>query len=75
MAISSLYAYFNPMVAMIIGSVLLGEKITFHIVLGTFITLAGVYLVNYSMKPAWKRKIQKRSAVTRTKSGLFRIGY
>jgi len=49
-AISSLYAYINPIVAMLVGSVLLSEKLTFNILTGTIITLAGVYLVNYSMK-------------------------
>jgi len=49
-AISSLYAYFNPIVAMAFGSILLSEKLTFHILVGSLITLAGVYLVNYSMK-------------------------
>ncbi len=49
-AISSLYAYINPIVAMAVGSILLSEKLTFNILVGTVITLAGVYLVNYSMK-------------------------
>lgn len=49
-AISSLYAYFNPIVAMLIGSVIVNEKLTIYIVVGAIITLFGVYLVNKSMK-------------------------
>lgn len=49
-AVSSLYAYFNPIVAMLIGSVIVNEKLTIYIVVGAVITLFGVYLVNKSMK-------------------------
>jgi drug/metabolite transporter (DMT)-like permease len=49
-AISSLYAYINPIVAMIIAAILLKEKLTISIVIGTIITLIGVYLVNYSVR-------------------------
>lgn len=49
-AISSLYAYINPIVAMVVGSILLSEKLTFNILIGAAITLAGIFLVNYSMK-------------------------
>lgn len=49
-AISSLYAYINPIVAMITGAILLNEPLTFNLIIGAFITLIGVYLVNYSIK-------------------------
>ena len=49
-AISSLYAYVNPIVAMIIAAILLKENLTISIVIGTIITLIGVYLVNYSVR-------------------------
>jgi drug/metabolite transporter (DMT)-like permease len=48
--ISSLYAYFNPIVAMWIGSLWLGEKLTKEILIGAVFTLVGVYLVNHSIK-------------------------
>lgn len=48
--ISSLYAYINPIVAMLVASVVLDEKLTFTIFIGTVITLLGVYLVNQSVK-------------------------
>lgn len=49
-AIASLYAYINPFVAMIVGSILLDEPLTFNLIIGALITLAGVYIVNYSIK-------------------------
>ena len=49
-AIASLYACINPLVAMIVGSILLDEPLTFNLIIGALITLAGVYIVNYSIK-------------------------
>ena len=49
-AIASLYAYINPLVAMITGSILLKEPLTLNLVFGALITLAGVYIVNYSIR-------------------------
>ena len=49
-AIAVLYAYINPIVAMVTGAIILGEKITITIIIGSVITLIGVYLVNYSMR-------------------------
>ncbi len=49
-AIAVLYAYINPIIAMITGSILLHEKLTATILFGSLITLIGVYLVNFSMK-------------------------
>ncbi len=48
--VSSLYAYVNPIVAIITASILLGEQLTSSILIGTVITLVGVYLVNHSTK-------------------------
>jgi drug/metabolite transporter (DMT)-like permease len=48
--VASLYAYINPIVAMLIGSVVLTEPLTIDLLIGTVITIAGVYLVNHSMK-------------------------
>ena len=48
-AIASLFAYINPIVAMLLGSVLFAdEQLSSHIISGSVITLAGVFLVNYS---------------------------
>lgn len=48
--IASLYAYINPIVAIMIGTVVLDEHITWQLIVGTVITLLGVYLVNKSFK-------------------------
>jgi drug/metabolite transporter (DMT)-like permease len=53
-AIASLFAYFNPLVAIILGSLMLQEKISVDIVTGSVVTLLGVFIVNYSAR---KRKV------------------
>jgi drug/metabolite transporter (DMT)-like permease len=47
---ASIYAYVNPIVALLLSAVLLGEKITPYVIVGGLITLFGVYLVNKSLK-------------------------
>ncbi len=49
-AVSSLYAYINPLVAMVIGALVVNEKLTLNILWGAIVTLIGVYLVNLSIK-------------------------
>ena len=49
-AVASLYAYINPIVAILVGSLVVDEKITLKIIMGSVITLIGVYLVNQSLK-------------------------
>jgi drug/metabolite transporter (DMT)-like permease len=46
----SVYAYINPIVAVVFGWLLLGEKMNAHMALGTAITIAGVWLVNKEFK-------------------------
>lgn len=46
----SIYAYINPIVAVVIGWLLLSEKMNANMILGTLITLGGVYLVNREFK-------------------------
>ncbi|HET9055843.1 MAG TPA: EamA family transporter [Chitinophagaceae bacterium] len=45
---ASIYAYINPIVAVVLGAMLFDEKLTSFIVVGGAITLYGVYLVNNS---------------------------
>ncbi|WP_428230801.1 DMT family transporter [Flavobacterium sp.] len=52
--ISSIYVYINPIVAMVLGSLLFGETLTQAIAIGAVVTLMGLYLVNKSI-----RKIKK----------------
>jgi len=49
-ALASVYAYINPIVAVLLGAALVNEKLTIFIAIGGAITIAGVYLVNNSLK-------------------------
>ncbi|MFY7899666.1 MAG: DMT family transporter [Chitinophagaceae bacterium] len=49
-ALSSLYAYINPIVAMFTGALLLQEELSTSIILGSLITISGVFIVNKSLK-------------------------
>lgn len=44
--VSSLYTYINPTVAILLGWLFLGERLTSWELLGMTITIAGVWLVN-----------------------------
>ena len=47
---TSLYAYINPIVAVLLGALLFGEILNVYIFVGVLITLSGVYLVNRASK-------------------------
>jgi len=49
----SIHSYINPIVAILIGYSMQNEKLTQFVVIGTLVTLVGVYLVN----TGFKRKI------------------
>ena len=49
-AVASLYAYINPLIAMIGGYLILNEKLSINILWGSGVTLIGVFMVNYSVK-------------------------
>lgn len=49
-AVASIYAYINPIVAMLAGAEFLHEALTINLLIGSLITIAGVYLVNYSLR-------------------------
>lgn len=46
----SVYAYINPIVAVLLGWLLLSEKMNVNMIIGTVITLSGVFLVNREFK-------------------------
>ena len=56
-SIAVLYAYINPIVAMITGTIFLKEKLNATIIIGSLITISGVFLVNYSMRKM-RRKLE-----------------
>ncbi len=55
---SSVYAYINPIVAVLIGAILNNEKLNLIIAIGTAVTILGVYLVNTGFK---RSSIEKES--------------
>ncbi len=48
--ISSIYAYINPIVAVLLGTLIFDESLTESIVFGGLITLIGLYVVNQSLR-------------------------
>jgi drug/metabolite transporter (DMT)-like permease len=46
----SIYAYINPIVAVILGSLLFGERLTTFIITGGAITLYGVWMINNTLR-------------------------
>ena len=56
MTIVSMYAYINPLVAVLLGWIVLDEKFSLTIFIAMVITVAGVYLVNrgYQLRKEWK---------------------
>jgi drug/metabolite transporter (DMT)-like permease len=48
--VAALYAYINPIMAILVGSVIVQEPLTLNIIIGSIITLVGVYIVNHSLK-------------------------
>ncbi len=47
---ASIYAYINPIVAMIFGSLFFNESLTVYLAVGGLVTLFGVYMVNKAFK-------------------------
>jgi drug/metabolite transporter (DMT)-like permease len=52
--ISSVYAYINPIIAVILGAVIFGETLNAAIAIGGGVTLFGLYMVNYSLRKGRK---------------------
>jgi len=61
MTIVSLYAYVNPIVAVILGWIVLGEKLNLKIGIAILITVAGIYIVNrgYQIGRLWKQQFSR----------------
>jgi drug/metabolite transporter (DMT)-like permease len=61
MTIVSLYAYVNPIVAVILGWIVLGEKLNLKIGIAILITVAGIYIVNrgYQFGRLWKQQFSR----------------
>jgi drug/metabolite transporter (DMT)-like permease len=48
--INSIYAYINPVVAVILGALIFDEPLTLYIAVGGFIVLIGLYVVNLALR-------------------------
>ena len=61
MTIVSLYAYINPIVAVILGWVILDEKLNPTMVIAMLLTVAGIYIVNrgYQLRDVWKAQFTR----------------
>lgn len=45
-SLASLYAYINPVVAVLLGAIIFQERLNMYVAVGGAVTIAGVYLVN-----------------------------
>ena len=46
----SIYAYINPIVAVLLSSVLFNERLTVFIITGGAITLYGVWMISHALR-------------------------
>lgn len=61
MTVVSLYAYVNPIVAVLLGWIVLDEKLTIKVGIAILITVAGIYIVNkgYQISKLWKQQFSR----------------
>ena len=61
MTIVSLYAYVNPIVAVLLGWLVLDEKLNVKIGVAIILTVAGIYIVNkgYQLRDAWREQFSR----------------
>jgi drug/metabolite transporter (DMT)-like permease len=61
MTIVSMYAYINPLVAVLLGWLVLDEKFNLKIVVAFLLTVAGIYIVNkgYQLRNEWKAQFSR----------------
>jgi drug/metabolite transporter (DMT)-like permease len=62
MTVVSLYAYVNPLVAVILGWLVLDEMLTLKIVAAFILTVGGIYVVNkgYQLRNEWKAQFSRQ---------------
>jgi len=60
--IVSLYAYINPIVAVLLGTLILGEKFNGRIAVAMLVTVAGVYIVNkgFQLRELWRAQFSRQ---------------
>ena len=52
---ASIYGYINPVITVLLGAALFGEKLTVFIMAGGIVTLYGVYLINHALRRSAKQ--------------------
>jgi len=59
--IVSLYAYVNPIVAVLLGTLILNETFNFRIAVSMLITVAGIYIVNkgFQLRDLWRAQFSR----------------
>ncbi|GAA4762209.1 MULTISPECIES: DMT family transporter [Flavobacterium] len=55
--VSSIYAYINPIIAVVLGAMIFDEPLTIPLAIGVVIVLVGIYLVNKGIKTTSKNKM------------------
>jgi drug/metabolite transporter (DMT)-like permease len=63
MGISSLYAYVNPLVAVLIGYWILNEQLTWYTAASLMTIATGVYIVNYGYRKQHKQTAEEKAAL------------
>ena len=58
--INSIYAYVNPIVAVLLGAFIFGEPLTMAIAIGGAVTLCGLYMVNHSIRKTRKMALENK---------------
>ncbi len=61
MTIVSLYAYVNPLVAVLLGWLVLDEKLNARVGIAFLLTVGGIYIVNrgYALRNLWKAQFSR----------------
>lgn len=61
MTIVSMYSYINPLVAVLLGWIVLNEKLNAQIIIAFLLTVAGIYIVNrgYQLRNEWKAQFSR----------------
>jgi drug/metabolite transporter (DMT)-like permease len=59
MTLVSLYAYINPLVAVILGWLVLDETLNARVWVAMILTITGIYIVNrgYQLRNIWKTQV------------------
>jgi drug/metabolite transporter (DMT)-like permease len=59
--IVALYAYINPIIAVLLGALILGEKFNLRIAVAMLVTVAGIYIVNkgFQLRDLWRAQFTR----------------